>query len=276
MLLIPDFRKRIINKINKIFFEGFEYRYLHLSDQIGNISNKVIPNTVYQTWISRSIPWRLYESIKEFRNLNKNFSFLLFSDAERDKYMKKNWGHRKIYKIYENSVFQPSKADIWRYCILYDNGGYYFDIKSGCSSPLSELKISNGAVITHENNTFLCLPSLNIINSYQFNLKLIANWGLGFKKKHPLLEIIISNIEKYSEFFTNKVFDNPKSAILAFTGPGMLTKSYFDYLEFSNKSISANGIDFNNKGIYSLKGAEYRYRLSISYGNMKNMEILKK
>ena len=276
MRFIPDFRKRVNSKFHKIFFERFEYRYLNLSDQIVNLSSGIIPNIVYQTWVSRSVPWRLFESIKEFRNLNKNFSFLLFSHEERDKYMKKNWGNRKIYEIYENSVFQPSKADIWRYCVLYDNGGYYFDIKSGCSSPLSDFKISNGAIITYEDNNFLCVPSINIIKSDQFNLNLIANWGFGFQKKHPLLEIIISNIEKYSEFFTNKVFENPKSAILAFTGPGMLTKSYIDYLESSNKPILANGIDFNNQGIYSLKGAEYRYKLSLKYGTMKNKEILKK
>ena len=43
--------------------------------------------------------------------------------------MKKSWGHRKIYEIYNNSEFQASKAYIWRYCILYEKRGYYFDIK---------------------------------------------------------------------------------------------------------------------------------------------------
>ena len=32
--------------------------------------------------------------------------------------MEKNWSHRKIYKIYKDSIFETSKADIWRYCIF--------------------------------------------------------------------------------------------------------------------------------------------------------------
>ena len=47
----------------------------------------------------------------------------IFENSERDKYMKKSWGDRKIYQIYKNSVFESSKADIWRYCILYEKGG---------------------------------------------------------------------------------------------------------------------------------------------------------
>ena len=54
-------------------------------------------------------------------------------------YMEKNWGKQKIYQIFKNSLIGPLKSDIFRYCILYDQGGYYFDISRACKIPLTKL-----------------------------------------------------------------------------------------------------------------------------------------
>ena len=97
---------------------------------------------------------------------------------------------------------------------------------------------------------------------------------MAFKKNHPLLRIQIENIEKYSKFFKSKIFKDPKANILAFTGPGMLTKSYRDYLEIYKSKIIPNGFDFNGKGIYQVKGSRYRYKQSNGYGGLKNSKIL--
>ena len=40
---------------------------------------KEIPNIVYQTWVSKTLPRRLGKQIKKFRELNKDFSFKIFS-----------------------------------------------------------------------------------------------------------------------------------------------------------------------------------------------------
>ena len=53
--------------------------------------------------------------------------------------MRDNWQKNNIYEIYQKAKFGQIKADIFRYCILYDRGGYYFDISKGCKMPLTEL-----------------------------------------------------------------------------------------------------------------------------------------
>ena len=141
MVLIYNFKERFLNKIKKLLFERYEYKQEEIIDQVRPKNKKIIPNIVYQTWVSRNIQWRLSREIKKFRNSNKDYSFLTYTHEERDEYMKKFWGDHEIYEIYSNSVFQPSKADIWRYCILYEKGGYYFDIKSSCQTPLSKFSI---------------------------------------------------------------------------------------------------------------------------------------
>ena len=276
MVFLPNFKKRIGAKFHKIFLERFEYIRKEIPNQIVEESEKtIIPNIVYQTWINKELPWRMWKEIKKFRELNHDYSFILFSDEERDEYMKNSWGDRKIYDLYKNSVFQASKADIWRYCILYEKGGYYFDIKSSCETPLSKLIKSHGTSLTFEQHYTYIVPSEYILkNDSNFNINTIANWGMGFSKKHPLLEIIISNIEEVCEFFRDKKFPYPKPYILSFTGPGMLTKSYRDYLEKYNSIIEFNGVNFFGEGIYQVKGSQYRFLSSPHYKEVKNSKIL--
>ena len=120
MALIYNFNERLLIKLKAILFERFEYKQKNLPHQICKIKKNKIPNIDYQTWPEKKLPWRLANNIKEFRDLNKDHSFLIFTDRDRDNYMKTYWGNHEIYKIYRDSIFQPSKADIWRYCILYE------------------------------------------------------------------------------------------------------------------------------------------------------------
>ena len=271
--MIYNFKERFLNKIKILLFERYEYKQEEIIDQVIPKNKKIIPNIVYQTWVSRSIQWRLSQEIKKFRNSNKDFSFLTYTHEERDEYMKKYWGDHDIYEIYLNSVFQPSKADIWRYCILFDRGGFYFDIKSGYIGKLSKLKNSNGAILSYEPFSTQILPEKEFLNKVD-NFNILLNWGFGFKKSHKLLEMLIDNICKYSSYFRNKKFLNPKSAILAFTGPGMLTKTYREYINNNNKIIIPNGINFDGKGLYEMEGSKYRFKGNISYGDIRNSTIL--
>ena len=72
--------------------------------------------------------------------------------------MKDFWSDNEIYNIYLRAIFEPCKADIFRYCIIYERGVFYFDIKSGCDLPLSQLKPSNGAIISHEASSTIIPP----------------------------------------------------------------------------------------------------------------------
>ena len=75
-------------------------------------------------------------------------------------------------------------------------------------------------------------------------------------------------------FFEAKIFEDPKSHITAFTGPGMLTKSYRDFLEKDMEIIKFNGMNFSGKGIYQVKGGQYRHKMSPHYARVKNSKIL--
>ena len=267
----------INDKLFKLSIKIFPYisqRTLYIDDQIAPPLNNEIPNIVYQTWVSKTLPRRLGKQIKKFRELNKDFSFKIFSDQERDQYMKDFWSNNEIYNIYSKAIFEPCKADIFRYCIIYERGGFYFDIKSGCDLPLSKLKPSNGAIISHEASNTIIPPNKNYIKTTNHPFNLIENWSFAFKPKHPFLKLLIHEIIEFAPSIKGIVFKNPKNGILAFTGPGMMTNVFQIYNSRVRDFIVPNGIDLNGAGRYALKGSELRFKFSESYTTIKNSKII--
>ena len=132
------------------------------------------------------------------------------------------------------------KADIFRYCILYELGGYYFDIAKGCKCPLNQLHDSNHiGVLTYEDTICYYPPN---------DPKL-------FSLIRPF-----NNICSDYKLYKDKVFNSPKTAILNFTGPGMYTKVMRNFiLKNDISNMSELDIKFNNNGIFKLKGSSVRH-----------------
>ena len=121
--------KNIFYKVNKNIRKLTEFPLVKIEDRIViNSKDSLIPNNVYQTWETRYLGKTHAKSLIDFRNTNPSMSFYLYDKDKRDNYLKKNWSGHPIYNVYSNSLFGPMKADIFRYCILYDLGGYYFDL----------------------------------------------------------------------------------------------------------------------------------------------------
>ena len=179
------------------------------------------------------------------------------------------------YNIFKNSVIGPLKTDIFRYCILYDQGGYYFDISRGCDVPLTKLHNNKSKfILTYEDTECYIPPSSKTIFDLKRPFNHILQWGLAFEKNNNFLKILIKEIIKAYPLYKNKKFSNPKLAILNFTGPGMYTKVMRKYL--SNNSIrnfKELDIRFNGHGIFKLKGSQVRYHLEPSYTYLKDKKI---
>ena len=264
----------IKNNIRKIT----EYPLVEIVDQLAvNPPKQKIPPLVHQTWIDKKFGKTHAKSIKNFRKLNQNLSFKIYTNQDINEYMRAYWSKHNIYKIFCNSLIGPLKTDIFRYCILYDQGGYYFDISRGCSIPLTKLhKKSSKFILTYEDTPCYIPP----INKNLYKLKRpfnhILQWGLAFEKKNKFLYMLLNKIVDVYPNFKNKIFENPKLAILNFTGPGMYTLVMREYLSrISIKNISELDIKFNNKGIFKLKGSQIRYQIQPSYTYLKNKKICK-
>lgn len=237
---------------------------------------KNIPPVVYQTWEVSYFGKTHYEEIQKFRALNPDLSFEMFAKEKLEAYMEDIWGRHPIYGIFTKSKFGPMLADIFRYCILHERGGFYFDISKGCSVSITSLCMPDSTgLISYEEHDCVVIPNPKAIERMKYPEKYVLQWGMGFAKEHPILTRMIENICEYYPYFKGREFSMPKNAILSLTGPGMFTKSIREVMdENSDLNIDQAGIDFNGSGIYDLKGSWVRYSVKSAYAKSRSKIIV--
>ena len=135
-----------------------------------------IPKIIYQTWKTKNLHENCLKIKNDIQKLNPEYEMILYDDKEIDEFIKINFDEF-IYNCYSQLNVGASKADFWRYCILYKNGGIYLDIDSNITKSLDHLIDENDqCIITREGN-----PGI-------FN-----NWIMIFEKEHPVLAQTIYN-----------------------------------------------------------------------------------
>jgi hypothetical protein len=87
-----------------------------------------IPRVVYQTWHTEELPPKMKETNDQFKKDNPEFEYILFNDAESREFIKTHFD-RSVVKAYDSLKPGAFKSDLWRYCVLFINGGVYLDIK---------------------------------------------------------------------------------------------------------------------------------------------------
>ena len=154
-----------------------------------------IPKIIYQTWKTTNLHNNCIKIRNDIKQLNPEYQIILYDDKDIDNFIKNNFDSY-IYNCYLQLNVGAAKADFWRYCILYKNGGVYLDIDSEICRPLDELIVGDEqCIITREGNQGM------------FN-----NWIMIFEKEHPIL---LECINKCCYNITNKTTND----ICLLTGP---------------------------------------------------------
>ena len=91
----------------------------------------LVPPVVYQTWHTKDMHYVWVEQFRAMKQINNHITFKLFTDQECRKYIKTNFD-KKVLWAYDVLAPTAYKADLWRYCVLYKEGGVYLDIKLLC------------------------------------------------------------------------------------------------------------------------------------------------
>ena len=120
---------RINNKNKKLTDELKLYNkpYRHFK----NDYNSIIPLDIYQTWFTKNLPVKMKERVELLKAQNPKFKHHLFDDNDCREFIKKYF-KPDVLEAYDNLIPGAYKADLWRLCILFINGGIYIDIKFCC------------------------------------------------------------------------------------------------------------------------------------------------
>jgi hypothetical protein len=230
--LLVEERDILVSMLDNYIDNIFKFPILKLNSKIKSIK---IPKRIIQTWKHKDLNPEFQKIVDVWKTNNPDYEYILFDDNECKEFIKDNFD-REILNTYNYIVPGAYKADLFRYCYLYINGGVYIDIDTLCIGKLDD---------------FL-LPNVEFIAPIDLN----SNPNEGY---HNIFNSFICSIPKHSILLEciNKIVYNVKNDIiplskLDFSGPGVLGRCVNKFLgNIETKSfIDTEGIKNN---IYLLK-----------------------
>ncbi|MEM9379046.1 MAG: glycosyltransferase [Planctomycetota bacterium] len=235
-----------------------------------------IPNAVYQTWVEPRVGRSHAAAVRRFRRMNPDHSFVFFDTAAMDEYMASAYADHPILEVYRKTVEGPAQTDIWRYCILLDRGGWYFDINKMVEAPLASfLDPTTQAVVALEDNEYFGELSERVLERFGSRW-IVSNWGLGFAPGHPILRRTVDGIVAAYPEQRGVVQADLKEAIVHFTGPHRLTRAVADTIDAGeDEGLRIAGQNFEGKGVYRIPRSWVRYLQRSSYKSVRDSVMVR-
>jgi mannosyltransferase OCH1-like enzyme len=175
-----------------------------------NYDIQKIPKVIFQTVPTKDINDLLhYNSIMTFIELNPEYEYKIFDDNDIRLFIKNNFDENTL-NAFDLIVSGAFKADFFRYCYLYINGGCYFDCKQILRKPLR--------YIINKNSTLILCKDIDIgyFNAVMISVK-------NDSRILESIEMIKNKVYNFNNFYNihDNNFGNART-ILSFTGPVLL------------------------------------------------------
>ena len=230
-------------------------------------SSKCIPKIIYKTGPMKSneLPKDLLKIFNDTIELNPDYKIQYFDDDMSRNFIKDNFS-KHILDAYDSLIPGAYKADLFRYCILYKNGGVYSDLTQQFYIPFSRII----------NNCYDRLVLVKDIEKININFKIPIQ--INFMATTPKQKIFKLAIDKIVFNVKNKYYGLNS---LEPTGPSLFRKC-FDQIKpkyrmeivFKRTSSKINGTGgyiFNtNELVYTNKALihEKYIKSNVHYGNL--------
>ena len=215
---------------------------------------KYIPKQIFQmVQDKKKISEAFRQNIDYIKKLNPDWNYILLDDTDIDVYFDLYYPELKpIYKKI-NPKYGASRADFFRYILMYREGGVYLDIKSAMSYPLNNIiKPDDEYILAHWGCECQKDKIDNTLGEYQ-------QWHIICKPNHPFLsnviQHVVDNIKNY------KVSDGVgKPGVLKITGPIAYSEAILPIKNMHNHRLAEmneyiglvyNNIHQNHKNLFS-------------------------
>jgi hypothetical protein len=174
--------------------------------------NSVIPLNIYLTWGTKKLPRKMQENVDRMKKINPEFNIQLFDDDDCREFIKKYFSDDILIAF---DILKPGayKADLWRLCVLYINGGIYTDIKLNCINNFKFI------ALTEKEHFVIDMPGY-------WKEGEIGLWN-GLMIVKPNNNLLLRCINKICKNVKNKNYDFND---LYPTGPGLLGEEYIKML----------------------------------------------
>lgn len=168
----------------------------------------MIPKTIWQTWKSHDLPVRVAAYVRSWKQLNPTWQHALHDDEECREDVKK-FGDPELLLVYDKMPLPVMKADLWRYLIVYENGGVYADVDTSCSVPIDQWMPDDAALVLGlENNVSMC------------------QWAFAAEPKQQALAMALEKVVQRCRGYIDMSYQH---VVHASTGPAVFTDAVREY-----------------------------------------------
>lgn len=202
-----------------------------------------VPTVIYNSWHSNMVPPKMKENIDTLLEMNPDFDYYLFSDETSATYINYNFP-REVLDAFNTLKPGAYKSDLWRYCILYKDGGVYLDIKYKTIEPLRNIinRTPELYVKDYDNassdgtkcfyNGVMISPPKNMIFKHCIN-EIVNNCKLKLYRANSLDVTGPCLFGRAMKIYKNAEWANPKFLYGRDLTPDMLV----DYITYDNRRI---------------------------------------
>ncbi|MBV9842653.1 MAG: hypothetical protein JOY99_14160 [Sphingomonadaceae bacterium] len=236
-------------------------------------AGEVIPRVIHQTFPTRELPETFCAIVDDLKARNPGWTHRLYDDADIERYIGEAYGadilarYRRIDRRYG-----AARADLFRYLLIYREGGVYLDIKSSFTAPIDNVLRSddrfllsrwrNGPGEPHEGYS-LHHRELAHVPGGEFQ-----NWHVIAAPGHPYLKAVIdtvlANIDRYRPWRDG----TGKLGVVRTTGPIAYTLAILPILDRHPHRLIANETELAM--IYNVPGGRaYRRLLPKRYATLR-------
>ena len=131
------------------------YKLLNRHSLVESFDDKstVIPLNIYQTWNSHdTIPPKMKEIMDSIKTDNPEFNYKCYNNNDCIEFIKNNFDET-ILDAYNRIIPASYRSDLWRYCVLYINGGIYLDTKMKPVNGFKFLSVTDKEYFVRDFNT---------------------------------------------------------------------------------------------------------------------------
>jgi mannosyltransferase OCH1-like enzyme len=262
----------IIDKLSDTISENDKLRSKYIWKVISNSTriNHVaknhsnIPRILVQFWDDvETIPTDVKKCLNSWKAIdNYGFNRLLFDDESSKKFIINNYDS-KYLEAFKLCNHPAMRADYFRLCYLYRNGGFYVDADDVFIGDKLEMFYQDNKLkiqpLCYDSltNQMVNISNLSILNKhYDEYIYYVNNDPIITPPYHPIIQIALDRS-------TNYLLDesNTSNDIQSITGPGNLTASIVKYAiksHFSNNQPAFTFLYDWNKTSISKWPLDYR------------------
>lgn len=205
-----------------------------------------IPRVIYRT--ARSMTDDAMAAAWDYTaKHNPDFTQQFFDDEDMAAFMRTALEGR-VWGPFTRLLQGAAKADLFRYCLLYERGGVYLDSKSGANSLCTLIRPDDRMLVsTWSYNVWDFSTSLNRRPYGEFQ-----QWWLAAEARHPAL---LAVIEKVIENIENPTPDpDPRSEVLRTTGPIPFTEVIDKRMRDGGDGVRLTCANGNGVMVYDVSG----------------------